>query len=324
MQHILGIDGGGSRTRAVVLDESGSLLGYAMGDSINIDDYGVATATRNLEMLIEKLPMRHPFSAAFLSLGGVLSHKDRHAVRAICETFNLAPPERTEVNHDAVGGLAGGLEGEPGIVVVAGTGSICYGRDAGGTEARAGNWGPLFGDEGSGHWLGKEAMRAVALAHDGRGEATALTDAVTDWLFLSEMDEMLHRLYVDGLSRSEIAAFAPTVLDVAERGDNVATSILVSGCNLLATCVVKVHETLFKNSNVPTALIGGLSQNEAYLEAFREAVRKAEPRTTVRLPSLSPVMGSGLLALELTGVNITSDVKANLRKGYIQLPASFY
>lgn len=324
MQRILGIDGGGSRTRAVVLSANGSLLSYGMGDSINIDDYGVTTAARNLAALIEKLPTGHPFDAAFLSLGGVLSYKDRRAVRVICETLNLAPSDRIEVNHDAVGGLAGGLVGEPGMVVVAGTGSICYGRNAQGIEARAGNWGPLFGDEGSGHWLGKEAIRAVVLAHDDRGEATALTDAVTDWLSLSEIDELLHRMYVKGLSRSEIAAFAPTVLDVAERGDSVAATILVNGCDLLATCVAKVHEKLFKNRDIYTALIGGLSQNETYLGAFREAVHKAEPHTTVCLPRLSPVMGSGLLALGLIGVSITSDVKANSSKSYAQLPASFY
>ena len=320
----LGIDGGGSRTRAVVLGADGTLLGYAMGDSINIDDYGIETATQNLRELVRKLSLDSPFDAAFLSLGGVLSTKDRQAVRTICEALELAPLEQTGIHHDAVGALAGGLLGEPGMVVVAGTGSICYGRNAEGKEGRAGNWGPLFGDEGSGHWLGKEAMRAVALAHDGRGEPTELTGEVMRWLELTELDDLLHRLYVEGLGRSEIAAFAPTVLRLVEEGDAVARSILTRGCNLLAQCVGTVHQHIFHESEVPTVIVGGLSQNEVYLEAFREAVKNTGCPTSVVLPKLSPVMGSGLLALELLGVTITPRLKTALSESYEKLPATFY
>ena len=321
--HVLGIDGGGSRTRAVVLDADGTLLGYAMGDSINIDDYGIETATQNLRELVENLPVEGAFDAAFLSLGGVLSTRDRQAVRSICGALELAPLERTGIHHDAVGALAGGLLGEPGMVVVAGTGSICYGRNAEGEEGRAGNWGPLFGDEGSGHWLGKEAMRAVALAHDGRGEPTELTGEVMAWLELTELDDLLHRLYVEGLSRSEIAAFAPTVLRLVEKNDAVAQSILIRGCDLLAQCVEKVHQQIFEDK-APTVIVGGLSQNETFLEAFSKAVKNTGRPTSVVRPKLSPVMGSGLLALELRGMAITPEVKTALIKSYKKLPATFY
>lgn len=321
---VLGIDGGGSRTRAVVLGADGTLLGYAMGDSINIDDYGIETATQNLRELVKNLSLAGPLDAAFLSLGGVLSTRDRQAVRTICETLELAPLEQVGIHHDAVGALAGGLLGEPGMVVVTGTGSICYGRNAKGEEGRAGNWGPLFGDEGSGHWLGKEALRAVALAHDGRGEPTRLTGEVMQWLALTELDDLLHRLYVEGLSRSEIAAFAPIVLRLVEKGDAVARNVLIRGCDLLARCVETVHRHIFTESEAPTVIVGGLSQNETYLAAFREAVKNTGRPTSVVLPKLSPVMGSGLLALELLGVTVTSTVKATLVDSYARLPTTFY
>lgn len=316
---VLGIDGGGTRTRAAVLDETGRMRAFAEGASVNLDDHPPAEATRRLQELLAELRRTDPsasapFDAAFLGLGGVLSRRDRHEARRVAFAAGLAAEGALQVHHDAYVALEGGLSGAPGVLVVAGTGSNCFGRAADGAEARSGNWGPILGDEGSGHWLGLEAIRATARAHDGRGRPGPLSDAVLAWLGLDDPEELLRAVHVGGPSRADIAAFAPTLLRLAAEGDPVARDILARGCDELASCLQVVAVTLFPRADtVPVLVTGGLGANPTWWDAFAAAASDRVPAIVWRTAQLPPVLGAGRLALTRAGVRVDAAVDRALR-----------
>ncbi len=225
--YYLGVDGGGTKTHALITDAHGALLGEGYAGSSNYHDQGVAGARDAIVSAVDGARRAaalspQPFNAAFLGLGSIVSETDRAVIRGIARELALAPPDRVGVDHDARVALAGGLSGRPGMVLIAGTGSICYGRTADGESWRAGGWGPLLADEGSGYWLGLRALRIAAESYDGRLPPGVLTGRVLAALGIAEMDDLMHRVYVAGLSRAEIAALGPLTLAAAAEGDAAA------------------------------------------------------------------------------------------------------
>lgn len=324
---VVGIDGGGTRTRVVAVDGTGVLVGHREVGSINLDDVPWDAARHRLRDALAALRRDTgrdgPFDAGFLGMGGVLAARDRDAMRDLAAQAGLAPDERIGVHHDAFAALEGGLLGAPGIIVVAGTGSISFGRNGDGAEAKCGNWGPALGDEGSGHWLGREALRATAHAYDGRRPETSLARTTLAWLGIDDPDELLGRVHRNDLTRSTIASYAPTVLRLADEGDPVATDIVRDGTRLLATTVRIVHGRLFEAETVEGIIIGGLGGNETYRAAFEQAVHAVAPNLRFVEPSLRPVLGSARLALRQASIVPDANIDRNLLAASDVLPESF-
>lgn len=328
MTVVLGVDGGGTRTRLVAADGDGQVRGFLETGSINLDDHGRERATEVLRAGVARLRRAAgladgPFDAAFLALGGLLSNDDRNAAQEMAAAARVAPPGRIGVHHDAFGALAGGLLGAEGMILVTGTGSICFGRTSDGREAKCGNWGPRIGDEGSGYWLGREALRAAARAHDGRGRATSLSDDVGTFLGITDMDELLGRIHAEGFGRATVARLATSVLRLAAAGDSVAADILERGCRELAHCVAVVHERLFAAPGVPLLSTGGLTRDPGYVAVLRRAVERRVPAARFVAPILPPVLGAVRLALALAERPPTHDVDARLARAREGLPPSF-
>lgn len=307
----LGVDGGGTRTRAVIVNAAGDILGLGVAGPGNFDDLGEAVAQSNLDAAVRAAELEaggqensRPFTAAFLGLAGTVSDADRGVVSAMAANLKLAPAIRTGVDHDIRIALAGGLAGRPGIALVIGTGSSCYGRDSRGRFARAGGWGHLIGDEGSGYWLGVSAIRAVARAADGRDPPTALSAPILAALGIEKPDDLLHRLYVTGLSRPQLAALAPIVLQAAASGDPASLAFLETGGRRLAECVAAVAARLEFPSGVEVTPVGGLASAGArVLGPLESALAQRLPKARLRAPALPPVLGAALLAAELAGVS---------------------
>ncbi len=303
-RYVLGIDGGGTRTRAVILDETERVLGRGESGSSNYDDVGEATAQAHIAQAVEAARLAAdlppgPFDAAFLGLGGIVSPTDRRIIRRIAERLNLAPADKIGVDHDIRIALAGGLRGRPGIVIIAGTGSSCYGRNAEGEAWQAGGWGPLIADEGSGYWLGVQAMKAAMRAFDGRGEPTTLLERVQQHLALADIHDIMHRLYAQGITRAEVAAMAPLVIEAARDNDPVAQAILHRGAEELTLCAQTVARKL-RLTAPEIALTGGLTNaGETFLHPVFEALRRQIPGCRPKLPELPPVLGAALLALAM-------------------------
>ena len=314
----LGIDGGGTKTLATIVDARGCVLGTGLAGASNVDDVGVVLATANIFQAVSQARATakletFPFSAAFLGLAGVVSAQDRALVRGIAESLALARAEDILIDHDCRIALAGGLSGRPGIVLIAGTGSSCYGRNANGQTWRAGGWGSLISDEGSGYWLGREGLIATVRSLDGRDAPTAITAPMLEHLEVSNPDDLLHRIYVTGLSRSEIAALAPVVIEAARASDSTALNLIRHGSSLLAECVKAVVQKLNLEPECELVLVGGIFQaGEIIFAPFRQSLLEYNLKCKITSPELSPSLGACLLALEHRGL-LTESVMLELK-----------
>ena len=318
---ILGIDGGGTKTQAAIIDERGRLRGTGFAGPANVDSVGIEVARANIRHAVDQarsaanLP-EPPYDAAFLGLAGVVSATDHRIVHEIAEALELAPPERIGVDHDCRIALAGGLSGRPGIVLIAGTGSSCYGINAQGEGWRSGGWGHLISDEGSSYWLGTAAMRLSVMAADGRVPPTALVDAVLRYLDIPDMDAIMHRIYVPPMSKTELAALAPLVIETANGGDAAALELLRRGASDLADCVLAVARRLGMDGNsCELALVGGLLHPGSPMSALvGEETLARLPRCVISSPELPPVLGACVLGLQALGLTIDGEVAQTLRE----------
>jgi N-acetylglucosamine kinase-like BadF-type ATPase len=308
-RHILGVDGGGTRTRAAILNETGKLLGVGLRGPTNYDDIGIEATRDNLRQAINAAWQDagfepQPFAAAFLGLAGIVSEDDHRIIRQITYELNLAPEAQVGIDHDCRIALAGSLSGRAGIVLIAGTGSACYGRTAAGHSWRAGGWGDLLADEGSGGWLGWQALRAAVRSFDGRERPSRLVNDILDLFELRHMDDIMHRIYHVGLSRKERAALAPLVMTAARDNDEIAQQLIHEAVEELALSVWAVAHQLEMHAQPEIAIVGGLYNVEDLFAApLRTAIRNKLPGCHIQPPELSPVIGACLLALQQIGVD---------------------
>ena len=318
---VLGIDGGGTKTQAAIVDEHGNLLGHGLGGPANYDAVGLQAAEDNIHRAVANARSmaglnQAPFDAAFLGVAGVVSDRDHAIVRGFATALALAPPDQLGVDHDCRIALAGGLSGRPGIVLIVGTGSSCFGVNRQGLSWRAGGWGHLIADEGSSYWLGVEAMRIAAASYDGRLGSTLLVEAIMQALGIQDMQELMHRIYVPGLSKHEIAALAPVVIDVVRRGDAIALDLLRRGAHELAQCVAAVAERLDMMDTCELVLVGGLFRaGDTLMDLLREAVGEQVPACRMTEPEMPPAYGAALLALQQLGISVDESRVAALRTG---------
>lgn len=313
---VVGIDGGGSRTRAAIVDGTGRVLGYGEAGASNIHMCGhdraraaIAEATANASSSAG-LASPH-FLAAFLGVAGAGTERDREELRAIGRELELAPSEAIDADHDLRIALAGGLAGEPGIVLIAGTGSSCYGRTSDGRVWRAGGWGALLDDVGSGYWLGVQALTAVTRAVDGRGALTSLQPALVSALGIEDIEEILRMTGREGLAREQIAKLAPLVLEADADGDDVAHEIVRHGLDELARMAHAVAQNLgWLSESVRLVFTGGLSENGAYRNDFELQLGRRADNICLTEARMPPVLGAALIALEMCGAINESIIEA--------------
>lgn len=308
MRFYLGIDGGQSGTTALIGDETGRVAGVGNAGPCNharasegrrkflaavADSVGSAASAAGLNGI-------PAFAAACMGFSGGPDDKEalaREIIRA----------ERLLVTHDAFIALAGATAGAPGIIVIAGTGSIAFGRNEAGATARAGGWGYLFGDEGGAFDLVRQALRAVLRNEEGWGARTALREALLEAGGTRDANDLLHRFYTDEYPRHRVAAFAKLVDDVARTGDKVASDILGSAAQSLATIAATVRRQLFDTASaVDVRYSGGVFQSESLLARFRMLL-ELEEGIRVTAPRFGPAEGALLEAYRLGGV--TSGLK---------------
>jgi N-acetylmuramic acid 6-phosphate etherase len=291
---LLGIDGGGSHTVALLADTNGTVLGRGEAGPSNVQAVGT---DRGLAAINEAMAMafaaagrsREPAAAAWLGLAGADRPEEQRLIVDWARRAGLA--EHVEVSGDARLLLAAGTPEGWGVAVVAGTGSIAFGRAPDDRTSRSGGWGYVLGDEGSAYALSVAALHAVARAADGRGPATALTERFLAHLGLTQPSDLIGAVYRSGRDRAALAALAPLVLAAAEAGDSVADALVEEGAWELAEAVVAAARPLgLERGPLPVALTGGLLlESEGYrrrlLHALAELEVRAEPVTLVREPA---------------------------------------
>jgi N-acetylglucosamine kinase-like BadF-type ATPase len=308
---VLGVDGGGTRTRAVVIDGEGKVIGAGMSGASDYDAVGLDEAKANLQSAILQAcrPLTSPkeLEAIYLGLAGVVSSKDKDVVRSMLEGLPISPKTKVKISHDCSTALAGGTGGAPGIVLISGTGSSCFGRDENGREHLGGCWGYLFADVGSGYYIGHQALTAVLHAHDGMGEETALTKPVLEALKIEDIHDVMHRIYHPRLDVSGIAALAPIVTKYAEQ-DPVAKSIIINGCNGLVQVVGSVVNKLEFQEGFPIVPVGGLASSESIFSTYLfELLKDTFPKADVSRPIAPPLVGAAILALGELDVKVNKE-----------------
>lgn len=246
---VLGVDGGGTHTRALVAWENGPLVGAGQASGSNQASAGPAVAGRSLAQAIDAAlggaATRRDVAAACFGLAGIDRPGDRAAFMGVVEGLGLGCP--VLLVNDAVAAWAGATGAAPGVVVIAGTGSIAYGRDADGTALRAGGWGAPFGDEGSAFDIGNRAIAAALRDVDRRGPHTLLTTTLAEHVAAGDPMDIgfaVRERARGGTLTSAIAALAPVVIAVAERGDDVALGIVRHAAGELAHLAWTVAATL--------------------------------------------------------------------------------
>jgi len=321
-QIVIGVDGGGTTTRVALATSQGDVLGIGTAGAGNFHDVGVDVVRANIEQALSQAwqvagEPRRQADAVFMGLGSVASEEDRNTIRQVAEDLSLAYNGNIGVDHDLRVALAGGLIGKPGIILIAGTGASCFGQAESGRAWRSGGWGPLLDDVGSSGWLGLQSMVAVVRASDGRGKSTILSDQVLEALEIKEVDQILHRVDSVGLSRREMGMLAKLVTKAAAEGDVTSQEIIAVGVDELALLIATVADKLDLPSSlgtVPVAVTGGLTKaGEVFLNPLRTAVQHRAPACEVISPSLPPIMGAVLIALQSLGVAPSPEVVSNLK-----------
>jgi N-acetylglucosamine kinase-like BadF-type ATPase len=297
--HVLGIDAGGTKTVCLLADEHGQVLSEARGGAANLHASGELEVEKVLHQVMEAAIGDREISPAAICLGiaGVDREDDAATVRAIMRRIGYK--SHVVVVNDALIALAAGAGEAPGIVIIAGTGSIVYGRNARYDAARAGGWGHIIGDEGSGYWIGREALAAVMRASDGRGPATRLTEDVLAYFSLSDVSGIPRIVYDRELPRMSVAALGPTVQRAQELGDTVAVRILQRAAEELVLGARSVSTKLdMRGEAFPFVLAGGVFPVVPWLvrEAAQRLVEVA-PRSQVCLLDVEPATGAVCLAL---------------------------
>jgi N-acetylglucosamine kinase-like BadF-type ATPase len=302
-QYFLGVDGGQSSTTAIIGDESGRVLGVGRGGPSNhagaaegqakfVDairaSVGTACRQAGLEAWVR-------FFSSCLGFSGGGSVDKQLLLDQILTSEHLL------LTDDATIALSGALAGDPGIVVIAGTGSIAFGRNAQGRTARAGGWGYLFGDEGGAFWIAREALRAGLRWEEGWGSPTALRAILLDATRARNMNDLMHRCYTPEFPRPRIASLALQVNYAAEAGDPVARQILRAAAQELAALARAIRSQLFDVSEpVPCAYVGGVFHSRGLRRDFQEAAER-EPGLLATDPVHDPAVGALLEAYRVVG-----------------------
>ena len=297
--HVLGIDAGGTKTVCLLADDQGRVVAEARGGGANLQSVGELEVEKVLHGVMETAMTGQDAAPAAICLGiaGVDRPSDSETVQSIMRRIGYK--SRILVVNDALVALEAGASDQPGIVIVAGTGSIAYGRNRLAQAARAGGWGYLIGDEGGGFWIGRSALASVVRQFDGRGPATQLTDLVLRHMGLASPTELIHEIYYRDLHRRAIAGLAALVHQAAVEGDAVAGQILSRAGTELATAAGSVITRLgMRGDAFPAVLAGGIFRGVPSLARDVEMrLSEVAPRSTVRLLQVEPAVGAVRLAL---------------------------
>lgn len=251
----LGIDGGGTRTRAVLLLGTGNVIGLGEADSSNFNNMGEDVAAENLRLATRAAfadagVAFSPVQAAFLGLAAVRSGADMARMTAAAESRGIAPVGGIQVKNDLHNALAGGLDGEAGLALISGTGSSCLGRDPKGNYFNCGGWAWFMDDGGSGFGLSHDALMTAVRMVDGREKPTPLLPAVLEFYQVPHPDFLLERLYNRKWTPAEIASFAPTIMKLAADGDPAAMGVLRRCVERPPPCLIKKPHPLHRSPPV--------------------------------------------------------------------------
>ncbi|BCL36298.1 N-acetylglucosamine kinase [Nostoc sp. MS1] len=312
MSYVLGIDGGGSKTVCILMDDEHEVIGRGQAGAANYQSIGTEAAFMSIQSAIyEAIKLSKPIKidAICLGLAGVGRAKDIDIVKGLVSglidtqtlpiTWNLQP-SNIVICNDALIALVGGIGHSVGIVAAVGTGSIIFGQNQQGETKRVGGWGYILGDEGSAYKIAVAGMQAALKSYDGREKSTSLIEAFQQHLNLKNIEDLIEIIYRRGWGVKQIAALAPIVDLAAAYGDEVANHIIDDAVRELVKATATVIEDIFSpDSALEIVTTGSVWQGRCNIhERFTSAMVDKFPQVKVIFPRHEPAYGAGLLALQ--------------------------
>lgn len=322
MKYLIGIDGGGTKTKAVVTKENGEIVCGLQAGASNFQRVGAdgirAVAEDILSQLSKKKKIsRQEINCWALGLAGAGRVEDQEAVRQAVASLGFE--DMVSVQSDAYIALMGAFAGNTGVIVIAGTGSICFGLDEKGTLHRSGGWGYLLGDEGSGFFIGHQSVLAALKDQDGRGEHTALKKEVEQALKLTSIDQIVRKMYIENeVQKEDIAGLAPLVFKCAHEGDEVAQKIVAQTAAEIAKMIAAVGKKMGKEGNrLDVAHIGSIfKQKDILLPQITQHLSSHFSEITIEEPRFEPAIGAVIWAFKQNELSLSAEVLANLSRKY--------
>jgi glucosamine kinase len=305
---VIGIDGGGSKTRAIVADEAGTTIGEAVGPGSAVTP-GEEDAAAEIIAAVVRDALEAAGSSDVVprvicaGVAGAGREAPRQALWEALVARDLAGD--IVVQSDFGIALDDAFGDGPGVLLIAGTGSSAFGRSPAGTTARCGGWGPVIGDEGSGTWIGRRALSIVSAAADGREAQTALTGAVLTAAEVNEVADLIS--WAAAASREQIASLAPVVFSVAEAGDLRANAVISLAVEELMLHIRSLGQQLFgdERAAIPVALTGGLMRKGSTLrKRLEHRLRSAVPGAQVKSGEIDAARGAVRGALRFVGAEV--------------------
>lgn len=312
--YIIGIDGGGTKTVSVLCALDGIILAEAQGAPTNFQIIGIERTSHTILDLVDTCC--HSVGCSISQIGAVVAGLtgagrpgDKQSMYD--GIMNLAYTRSLVINNlviesDARIALEGAFNGKPGLIIIAGTGSIVFGKDERGRIYRAGGWGRLIGDEGSGYAIGQQAFRAVARSLDDKRVKTKLEILFEKKYGLDTQEKIIDSVYKDNF---DIASVMPVVIEAASKGDKTARRILDNAAleliELVEITLKKMNANIKNPPKRPLALIGGsLASEHYYSRKVISFVRKKKLPVVVRQAESSPVVGAAVMAIDVLKIKI--------------------
>lgn len=314
MRYFLGVDGGASKTHALLVDESGLAIGFGEAGCGNHQIHGLLAAVHEIEIAARQAlsgirESEIPIDAACYCLAGADLKEDYDMLQLSMEALNLA--RVVVVKNDTMAAMRSGLTRSWGVGVICGTGFNAAGRTKDGRELILPALGAISGDWGGGGTLCMEMIRLVMRAWDGRGKPTALTSLILDALHQSSVEELLRALYHEQIPHEALLDLVPLLFEAAEAGDEPSRELLIKmGAEVGLTANTFIRRCNLEDEDVEVVLGGGIFKGKGplLLDTVKREIHAAYPRAKIIRPRYEPVVGAALLALETLGVVVDTHV----------------
>ncbi|NEQ39432.1 MAG: ATPase [Okeania sp. SIO3I5] len=309
--NVLGIDGGGTKTEALLMDENYQILGSGKSGPSNYQSVGIEVAKNSIQTAITEAVANsnshQSISGICLGLAGVGRPEDFPVVENLLQEIITNIPIKWDVQpntiiicSDSNIALVGGIGYSIGIVAIAGTGSLVFGQNSQGLTKRVGGWGYLLGDEGSGYDIAIRGLQAALKSYDGREFPTTLITDFQRHLGLTNIEGIIEIVYRRGWGATQIAALAPIVSAAADKGDKVAKKIIQGAVEELSIATKIVISTLFQPHETFEVVTIGSVWNSLidFRSRFEDSIGAIAPTAQVIWPRHQPVYGAAILALK--------------------------
>lgn len=324
-QYIIGIDGGGTRTRAVIGTRKGEVLAFVEGAGTNIKstppDEVRLHIIKLLATLLQKIDAtNNDIATVFLCVAGGDRQLDKERWEQWISFLFPASSCKITITNDAVAALTSGTFTQQGLVVIAGTGSIVYAVGKNHQVSRVGGWGYLLGDEGSGYYIGQEALRFITRHYDAIGVNEDLfTATILEQLALKDPSEIITHVYEHPQPRVLIASIARVVLCLAEQNNDRAQKIIEHAIHHLTQFIqiILKKEPQLKGDSI--VLCGGLFENLYFVQCFRKKLQLAKILNRLIQPEVPPVIGAFVNGLLSEGIPITEALQRKVKGTWMSI-----